>query len=106
MAKLIIEGLRANYCAIARAITKTNTSKRAEAFGALEEICRILLCSTTYYKGMSTQELMMHIGQDIRYVSGDMTNEEMERHRRYHHELSVQNENGLHDWEKYDKPAY
>ncbi len=98
--KLAIQGLKPMYETLSKAIDAyaiKGSDSQEEMYGALNELCRIILCSQTTYEGMSPMNLTMHIENDMRYVSGLMTEQQMEQHLHYHWDLIAQREKELLD---------
>ena len=100
MAKLTIEGLKPMYAALAQAIKRNvpGSDEYEKCFGALNEMTRIILCSQTTYEGMHPVQLIMYVEQDMRYVSGQMTEKEEAAHIKYHHDMIEQQEKELQEY--------
>lgn len=98
MMKLVIEGLKPMYETLSKAISQCNikgTRSYDEQYGALNEMCRMILCSQTIYDGMTMPQLIMHIEQDMRFVSDQMTEEEESLHIKYHWDLIAERDKEL-----------
>lgn len=105
MMKLTIECLKSKYEKLLGAIDDAYAydiceENREERIGALNELCRMILCGTTTYEGMSMIQLMMHVEADIRYISDHMSKDEEERHIHHHWDLIEQREKELQEFMK------
>lgn len=86
--KLVIEGLKPMYEKIAKSIECQPCDKdRESALCALNEMCRMILCTQTTYDGIPMLQFTMYVENDLRYVSGMMSPSEMEQHEDFHWKL-------------------
>lgn len=91
MMKLAIEGLKPMYATLQKSIEcQPCDEDRESALYALNEMSRLIICTTTTYEGMTAPQLVMNIEEDLRYVSGQMTQEEEEARIKFHWDLIEQ----------------
>ena len=110
MTKLTIEGLKQMYAAIEYVIVRNEVGIKereecGDAFSALNEMCRIILSSQTTYEGMTPAQLVMHVEEDLRFVSGNMTGDEEIAHVKYHYDLIDQQEKELQEYMNQQKES-
>lgn len=103
MMRLTIEGLKDKYSEIADVLMDAGCCQEDAPMCALNELCRMILCTTTTYEGMSMQQLMMNIESDMRYIRGRMSEQEEERHIHYHWDLIEQRDKELQEFMKQQK---
>lgn len=92
--KLTIEGLKPMYEELANAIERAGGDKDA-AYGALDGMARMILCSTTTYEGLPMVDVMMNVEEDLKFVSGGMTPKEEEERVKFHYDLIKQRDEEL-----------
>lgn len=97
--QLTIEGLKPMYETLADAIDAAGGDTET-AYGALNEMARMILCSTTTYEGLPIMEVIMNIEEDLKFVSGDMFPEEMEERIKFHYDLIKQRDEELKEFAK------
>ena len=105
MMQLAIEGLKPMYATLAKAIKRNvpGSDEYEECFGALNELCRMILSTQTTYEGMSMPQFMMHVENDMRFVAGHMNDVEEEQHIKYHWDLIEQRDKELQEFMKQQK---
>lgn len=100
MMQLIIEGLKPKYESLEKVILNSSLTEDEveEKLCTLSELCRIIVCCTTTYEGMPAPQLAMNIEQDLRFVSGKMTEEEEQARIKFHWDLIEQRDRELREY--------
>ena len=96
--KLAIEGLKPMYATLMKAVENIPGDEIESALYALNEMARLIICTTTTYEGMTAPQLVMNIEEDLRYVSGQMTEEEEEARIKFHWDLIEQQDKELREF--------
>ena len=103
MMKLAIEGLKPMYATLMKALENVPGNEFEDALGALNEMARLIICTTTTYEGMTAPQLVMNIEEDLRFVSGQMTEKEEEARIKFHWDLIEQQDKELQEYIKQQK---